>query len=128
MKDTLKSLLDHLQTIGENHEELFDTDVRQNMSNAIVDGFVRHRHDYIVPDDFGMFSKEANRAVKAAIAQYIAAAIQKADEMELTGFHERLNAVQDSSVRSFGGNDYDEFLGHSPAEFFDQDGIVIRTH
>jgi len=127
MKDILKNLLDRLEVIGEDHEELFDSDVRQNMSNAIVEGFVRHRQAYTVPDDFGMFSEEANEDVKSAIAQYITDASERAVEMGLHRFHDRLNGVQDGSVRSFGGNDYDEFLGHSPSEFFDESGNVIRA-
>jgi len=130
MKDILKNLLDRLEAIGDDHEELFDTDVRQNMSNAIVEGFVRRRQeqDFTAPEDFGMFAEKANEVVKSAIAQYIAEASQRADEVGLHSFHDRLNAVQDGSVRSIGGNDYDEFLGHSPPEFFDENGNVARTH
>ena len=34
-------LLNRLEAIGKNHKELFDSDVRQEMSNAIMEGFVR---------------------------------------------------------------------------------------
>ena len=127
MQDTPRNLLDRLETVGGGHVELFDTDVSQNMSNAIVEGFTRRRQDYIVPDDFGMFSEKTNQAVKSAIAQYVADACQKADEIGLHGFHDRLRAVQNGSIRSFGGNYYDDFLGHTPPEFFDKNGNVIRT-
>lgn len=127
MDDILKNLLDQLEGIGEDHEELFDSEVRQYMSNAIVQAFVRSQQDYSVPDNLGMFSDEANNAVKSAIVQYIADASRKADEIGLQRFHDRLLAVQDGSVRSYGGNDYDEFLGHSQPEFFDENGNVIRT-
>ena len=127
MNDILKNLLDQLEGIGEDHEVLFDSDVRQNMSNAIVEAFVRSRKDYAVPDNLGMFSDEANDAVKSVIVRYIADASRKADEIGLLSFHARLSAVQDGSVRSYGGNDYDEFLGHSKPEFFDENGNVIRT-
>src|SRR4051812_13305913 len=112
MKDALKTLLDLLDAIGIEHEELFDTDVRQNMSNAIMEGFVRHRLQYEITKDLGMFSEEGNTAVRNALTVYIAAANEKADELGLKTFHDRLNAVQDGSVRSVNGNDYDEFLGH----------------
>jgi len=128
LKDILKKLLDRLETIGENHEELFDSDVRENMGIAIMEGFVRRREDYTIPDDFGMFSKEGNEEVKSAIVQYITDARQKAEEDRINTFHDRLNALQDGTVRSLGGNDYDEFLGHTPPEFYDENGNVIRTH
>ena len=127
MKDALKKLLDGLDEIGSKHEELFDSDVRQNMSNAIMEGFVRQRLQYEVPQDFGMFSEAGNTAVHDAIAEYVATANEKADELGLSAFHDRLNAVQDGSVGSINGNDYDDFLGHSRNEFFDELGNVIRT-
>ena len=127
MKDILKKLLERLEAIGENHEELFDSEVRGRTGDAIMEGFVRHRHDYIIPDDLGMFSDESNADVKSAIARYISDANQRADELGLRGFHERLSAMQDGSVLSAGRNYYDEFLGHSRPEFFDENGNVIRT-
>lgn len=127
MKDTLKQLLDRLDEIGSKHEELFDSDVRQNMSNAIVDGFVRNRPGYEIPNEYGMFTDTANVAVKTAIATFIEMANRDAEKMRLTTFHARLSALQDDSVHSTNGNDYDEFLGHSQPEFFDDAGTVIRT-
>lgn len=127
MRDALKNLLDVLDEIANEHEELFDSDVRQNMRNAIMEGFVRHRLQYEIPSDFGMFSDEGNTAVHNAIAKYVANANENADELGIVAFHDRLNAVQDPSVRSSNGNDYDEFLGHSRSEFFDERGNVIRT-
>jgi hypothetical protein len=127
MRDVLKKLLDLLDEIGNEHEELFDSDVRQNMRNAIMEGFVRHRLQYEIPQDFGMFSDEGNTAVHKAIAEFVATANDKADELGISAFHDRLNVVQDESVCSGNGNDYDEFLGHSRGEFFDERGNVIRT-
>lgn len=130
MKEILRKMLDRLEAIGEDHEELFDTEVRQAMSNAILDGFVRLEKNqaYKLPEYFGMFSEKANEEVKATIAHFIAEAKRRADELKICRFHDRLNAVQDESVTSLGGNDYDEFLGHSPPEYFDETGSVIRTH
>jgi len=127
MKDTLKHFLDRLDAIGAEHEELFDSDVRQKMRNAVMDGFVRRRTGFGVPYDLGMYSEEANAAVAMAISEFIETANQQADELKIIAFHDRLNVVQDGSVRSDLGNDYDEFLGHSPAEYFDDVGNVIRT-
>lgn len=128
MREILVILLSRLDAIGEKHDELFDTDVRQNMSNAIMAGFVRRQQGYVIPDKMGMFSEQADADVVNVIAQYVAMANRRADELELKTFHDRLNALQDRSARSNRGNDYDEFLGHSPPEFFDASGIAIRTH
>ena len=127
MKTILKKLLDSLDEIADRHEELFDSNVRQSMSNAIMEGFIRQKKDYQLPSDFGMFSREGNDDIRHAIDEFIAAANKKADELKINTFHGRLDAVQDSSVRSIEGNDYDEFLGHSPSNFFDEAGNVTRT-
>ena len=128
MKDALLKLLERLDEIGNEHEELFDSDVGQNMGNAIMDGFVRHQLQYEIPHDFGMFSEEANLAVREAIAEYVSAANKKADELGIGAFHDRLNALQDDSVVTAQRNDYEEFIGHSRSEFYDELGNVIRTY
>ena len=86
MRNALKRLLDRLDAIGVEHEELFDSDVRQRMSNAVLDGFVRNRQKYNVPHDFGMFSTEANAAVMGAIAEFIVTAKRTADELQIKSF------------------------------------------
>ena len=40
MKDTLKKLLDTLDSISEEHEEVTDTDVRDQMYEAVYHGFI----------------------------------------------------------------------------------------
>ena len=127
MKALLKQLLDRLEEIAVEHEELFDSDVRQSMSNAILDGFVRNREGFEIPNEFGMFTSEGNSVVKTAIINYIGMANRKAENIGISSFHSRLSALQDDSVCSFDGNDYDEFLGHSQPEFFDEAGTVVRT-
>jgi hypothetical protein len=127
MRDALKKLLDRLDLIGSEHEELFDSDVRESMGDAIMEGFVRHRADYEVPDDFGMFSRKGNEAVRSAIPEFVTTANQRAQLLHQDTFHVRLSAVQDRSVRSDDGTDYDDFLGHSPPEFYDEAGNVTRT-
>jgi len=128
METILKKLLDQLEAIGNDHEELFDSDVRQNMSDAIFYGFIRGRSDFIIPDDLGMFSEEANKQVKFAITTFITDANHEAKQAGIHRFHDRLNAVQNNSVDSFGGLFYDDFLGHSRPELFDENGEVIRAY
>ncbi len=127
MQEILKVLLDRLDEIGFEYEELFDSEVRQTMSKAIMNGFVRARNDCVIPSEFGMFTAKGNEAVKIAIVTFVEMATRKAEEMGLATFHGRLSALQDDSVHSVNGNDYDEFLGHSQPEFFDEAGTVIRT-
>jgi hypothetical protein len=126
MEEILKRLLARLEEIGSTNEELYDSDVRQQIRNAIMDGFVRGQPNYAIPDDFKMFTAQANLAVKDAVVEYISAASQMATVYGLARFHERLTALQDHRVRTSTGQDYEEFIGHSNSEQYDEAGHVIR--
>ena len=127
MEEILRMLLNRLEAIGKDHEELFDSDVRQEMSNAIMEGFVRAMPGFVLPREFGLFTPEANAAVRTALAEYIVAADKEATMQGMTVFHDRLAAMQNADIHSEEGNDYDEFVGHSPPDVFDTAGNVIRT-
>lgn len=127
MGELLRRLLDRLDEIGAGHEELYDSDCRERMSNAIVEGFVRGKGTSDLPDHFGLHSTEGDQAVRAAIAKYITSANEKAAKEGLSSFHERLSAFQDSSVQSEQeGNFFDDFFGYSAPEQFDSEGRVVR--
>lgn len=129
MEELLSILLERLRLIGEEHSELYDSEVREQMGEAIMEGFIREQKGFRLPDQFGMYSDEANRRVKAAIAKYIEGANKKTSEVGLKNFHDRLAAFQNSKVQtSVPGNDYEEFFGHTSPEFYDEYGNVIRTY
>lgn len=128
MDELLQTLLNRLESIGEDHEELYDTEVRQQMGNAIRDGFVRPRAGFMVPEQFGMLSDEANNKVRNAIIDYISQAKEKAAELGITRFHDRLAAFQNPDVQaSLPGSTYEEFFGHVRPEFYDEHGNAIHT-
>ncbi len=113
MKAHLQGLLDDLAAIGEQHDEIYDTDVKEQMAEAVWDGFIAPKSGYVLPDEFGMFSAEGNSAVKAALAKYIKSANETAAERGLRTSKERLDVFQDIEVAlSVDGQTYDEFFGH----------------
>jgi hypothetical protein len=126
MEAELRKLLERLEDIGKEHREVFDSDVRQAMSNALVDGLARLRPDFTLPSTFGMYSPEADEKVYAALQAFLDAARQLVSAEGLATFHQRLAAIQNHAVITDGGNDFDEFFGTSNPGFFDVDGRVIR--
>lgn len=126
-KDILLRLLEELEAVSEHHEEIFDTEVRERLGHAVMDGFVRGRGPRVVPTNLGMATDEANSAVYSAIVQYVTDALSLAASVGLTAFFERLKAFQDRDVSTDGGNDYEEFFGHTSPAFYDEKGNVIRT-
>ncbi|MGD9128641.1 MAG: hypothetical protein PVH19_14790 [Planctomycetia bacterium] len=126
MEELLLQLLNRLEKIGNVHEELYDTECRERISNAVMDGFIRKKIDFVLADDFGLHTTEANFAVKEALAEYITNANVKAIELGVDDFHKRLTAFQNSNVKSDGeGNFYDDFFGYSAPNTFDPLGNVI---
>jgi len=126
MEELLHRLLNQLEAIGSGHEELYDTECRERMANAVMDGFVRGQK-IVLADDFGLYTPEANLAVKAALGEYIANAKALAADLRIAKFHDRLAAFQNSRIQSDGQrNLYDDFFGHSPPDAFDPAGNVRR--
>ena len=113
MKNALKRLLDDLDEISERHEEVSDTDVREQMYVAIRKGFIVPETGYLVPAKFGMFSCGGNRRVREVIAKFLAdpelALASKACQTPQA----RLDWFQDIDVRSSTGKAYDEYFGDS---------------
>jgi len=128
LDDVLLRLLEKMEVIGQQHEELFDSEVRERMGIAIMDGFVRRQHGYQIPDDLGMASEEANHAVQSSVKDYIDGANAEAELLGITKFHDRLTAFQNGGVRTAQGRrDYEDFFGHTPPEFYAANGTVLRT-
>jgi hypothetical protein len=110
MKKSLKALLNALDKIAEEHEEITDTDVREQMREAIESALLNPVKGYQIPDEFGMFEVDGNARVKAALAKFIDSA--RVEAAGLTTRLERLRAFQDLDVESRDGNTYDEYFGY----------------
>ncbi|WP_417737757.1 hypothetical protein [Rosistilla oblonga] len=126
MDESLRQLLNRLDVVGLENEEIYDSECREQMSRAVMDGFVRGSGVDSLADDFGLRCPEANRSVKSALADYIEACNREAAKRRLMRFHDRLVEFQNSEVRSdVEGNDYDDYFGHAKADWFDHDGQMM---
>ena len=128
MQEILRRLLDRLDAIAEQHGEVSDTAVRDVISEAVFDGFLRPSFGFALPDRYAMFSEEGDRLVKRALAEFLPAANHSAAEAGLSTFHERLSALQDIDVPSAGGSYYDDYLGWADPEDYDASGAVRPRH
>jgi hypothetical protein len=122
LKNALFDVLKELTIISEDKQEIFDSDVRENMANAVFDGFLKPDKGNLVPNEFGMASEDGNALVKAAIEKYIKTASELANQANLS-FHERLAAFQDHAV-CFGEKQlrYSFFFGYYVPECYDREG------
>src|SRR5262245_46386651 len=113
MKQALKQLIDDLDAIFEEHEELGDTDVREQMAMAIHHALIAPEPDYALPKAFGMFSEEANSRVREALDAFLEDPEIVAAKESLSTPQARLDAFQDIAVESDEGNTYDEYFGYT---------------
>lgn len=123
METLLRELLHTLGEIGETHPELYDSDVREAMREAICHSFLKPDLDYSLPNDFKMASDQANLLVRRAIESYTTAAGSLADERGLD-FKGRYAAFQNDEVEDNGPEHltYDAAFGYVPADAYDDLG------
>ncbi len=121
----LVELLTALEQIGDDHGEVFDSEAREQVGNALMEAFVRQSNNYDIPATLGMLTDNGNRRVRAAVIQFIDCAIPICDGKDLICFHDRLKWMQDDAVTTPCGNDYEEFIGHTPQDWYDAEGNVI---
>ncbi len=123
----LFDLLRRLERLGIDHEELYDSEAREQIGGIVMDGFVRRRQGFEMPERLGMVSDDADLELRQALAEYIEGSNKLADEIGLTSFHDRLAAFQNASVRTNPAIDvgYEELFGHTPPEWYDEAGNVL---
>jgi hypothetical protein len=126
MERLILELLERLEAIGEQHEELFDSEVRESMDKAVGAGFLRPETGYVLPDTFGMYSREGDQQVREALAWFLAAAAKSAVAEGLNTFQKRLAAFQNHEVQTAQKNDFNDFFGWANPDHFDEAGQVVR--
>ena len=108
----LKALLESLARVAKTHDELYDTDVREQMFEAVFKAFIHPEPGYVLPDEFGMFSAEANAQVKTALQNYVTQARQTEEKLHITAPEERLDTFQNPEVCTDADELYpDDFFG-----------------
>jgi hypothetical protein len=127
MEQVLAELLTNLAAVEKEHPELSDTEVEEQTTAAVHDGFLSPTEGYELPEEFGMYSPEGDRAVRAALAAFLPAARAAAEAEGLVTFHQRLAAFQGSAVEV--GPDhvcYNDFFRYTDPDRYDAVGNFIQ--
>jgi hypothetical protein len=90
MEVTLRTLL---ESLGEAHEEMDDSEVREQMFAAVARTFLNPTPGFALPTDFGLSDARANAAVRAALQTYI-------DTMSVAATHLGLDTPEQRSPLS----------------------------
>ena len=113
IRNALKQLLTTLDSIFDKHEEVGDTAVRENMTDAIRFGFIVQKPRYRLPETFGMFTGAGNKRVRSAFQKFLAHPEVVAARKTLKTTEERINAFHDDDAKSREGNSYSEYFGYT---------------
>lgn len=108
----LKSLLSALEELSSDNKEIFDTDVREEMGEAIHFGFIAPKKKYELPESFEMYSDEANEAIRTILGDFLKESCVIATDQEWDE-KRRLDEFQTLSVATKSGRSYDDFFGHA---------------
>ena len=124
MEQALLELLGRLEAIEAQHAGagLGDTNVRDHMGDAVFRGFIKPEPGFVLTDEYGLGTAEANRLVKEALADFIAGARAAAAREGLDSFHKRLAAFQNHDVRTVHTSDFNDYFGWSDPKWFDEAG------
>ena len=110
MKEALCALLNDLDAVQVCYSELTDTEVREQMSAAILACFVLNANRAL-PKTFGMVSAEADGMVRAALMRFLCHPDILAARRERGTSEARLAAFQDKDALSGKGSDYASYFG-----------------
>ena len=117
LKDSVRKLFNALESIGKAHEELYDTDVREQLAETLYFGFVWAHPMPSQPVTYGMFSAEGDAAVAKAVSVFLKEAIRLANEEHVGAGRPRHAALQNASILTRSGQSYENFIGHADQPF-----------
>ncbi len=113
IKRALKELLTALDKIYAKHQEVGDSDVRDQMYSAIYWSFIEPQRGYAMPAKFGMFSDKGNGLVRLAMHKFLTHPEVLAASRALKSPEDRFAAFQDNDVKTSQDTTCFEYFGYS---------------
>ena len=117
LKESVRRLFDRLETIGDVHEELYDTDVREQLAEILYFAFVWAHQLPVAPLSYGMFSEEGDKMVADAVVEFLSESLPAAAAEGVDVGQPRHAAIQDASILTKRQQHYDNFIGHCDEPF-----------
>lgn len=113
IKKALGQLLTAFDKIFAEHEEIGDSDVRDQMYAAIYGSFIQPQRGYTLPARFGMFSDKGNDLVRFALHKFLTHPEIRIASKALKTPEHRFAAFQDGDVETSEGTTCFEYFGYS---------------
>ncbi|MCA8939300.1 MAG: hypothetical protein KDB07_05820 [Planctomycetes bacterium] len=113
LRARIERFYNELETLDQRFPETTDSDVCDYLHETLTHYFVWKQSLAKLPQVYGMFSAAGDRAMCKVVNAFLTEACALADEAGLEAGQARLDVLQDESIETEGGENYDLFLGHS---------------
>jgi hypothetical protein len=107
----LASLLNDLDEISKEHEEIYDTEVRERLWAYLESRFIRYDKATQLPEKFGMFSEDGNKSVRKAFASNTISLDAIIEVFELDTDQKREITFTNPELTNDNGNYLDSYFG-----------------
>ena len=103
-------MLNELERIGSKYPELYDTDVRESLGIIILN--ILNSEDSLceIPNEYGMFSDEANLEIKKLLELSIKK-LWESNDYNLASHEERFAVFSSTEIQSETGQFLEDFIG-----------------
>jgi hypothetical protein len=108
---SLAALLEDLEKISKEHEEVFDTDVREQMWTFLEGRFIQQNEETTLPTEFGMFSAEGNEKIREAFARNTKDLDTIIEIFSLDTYEKRMTTFTNPKIATPDGSRLDDFFG-----------------
>jgi len=108
---SIAALLEDLESISKDHEEIFDTDVREQMWTFLESRFIHWNKETPIPQKFGMFTPEGNEKIRSAFERNTEHLDTIIDVFRLDTYEKRKQSFTNPKLATEAGNHLDDFFG-----------------
>lgn len=108
---SMAALLEDLESLGQEHEELYDTDVREQLWACVEAGLIKQLPGFRAPAEFGMFTPEANAKLARIMEENLERLRTVFDAFKLNTEAKRLASFQNPNLHTESGKTVNEFFG-----------------
>jgi len=112
IQKAILSLNNRLEQIGDEHEELYDTEPRTCLHITLDYYFVWGSDSQQMPIKYDMFSAKGNKAVAEAVRKFVKVAVPIADRLGIAIGQAREDCLQDLSLTTKVGRQYFDLIGY----------------
>ena len=111
LRTPLKTLMSRLELVANEHPELFDTQVRESLSEALACVAFSNSAAQVesIGCDFGMYSNDGNQAIRSALMAFLEKAILNV-EFRAISSEDRLDHLQSLHVTTMKNLTFDDFF------------------